>query len=186
MPPKGDRPGDKRQMSLMQVFRTAHAAGDARKRDANLKDGERDLTVRSRERRHGTDERTLRNELGLDLANLMNTVRLDAMLDLDDWSYVRRSVVNYGFEDLSSLSSSSMTTAAIKQAIHKTIVTYEPRLIAQTIEITVAEDDGNDPDQRLRFNISADLVGDPVDIPLDFIAEVDIGAGKMQMKRIRG
>ncbi len=119
MPPKEGSQRDKRQMSLMQVFRAAHAAGDARKQDAALKDGERDLTKRSRQRRDGVDERTLRRELSLDLGNLMNTVRLDATLDLDDWPYIRKSVINYGFDDLSSLSINVMTLSAVKVAIRR-------------------------------------------------------------------
>lgn len=186
MPPKEGSQRDKRQMSLMQVFRAAHAAGDARKQDAALKDGERDLTKRSRQRRDGVDERTLRRELSLDLGNLMNTVRLDATIDLDDWPHIRKSVINYGFDDLSSLSNSTMTLSAVKEAIRKTIIAFEPRLIANTVEIVVNTEHEDDPEQKLCFDISADLAADPVDIPLDFVAEVDVGAGKMQMKRIKG
>ena len=41
-------------------------------------------------------------------------------------------------------------------------------------------------DQRLTFEIVAEMIADPTDIPLQFYAEVDPAAGKIAMKRMQG
>jgi len=53
----------------MHVFRAAHAERDAKKEASKVEDGHRTLTERSKERRHGTDEGTLRKHLNRDLAS---------------------------------------------------------------------------------------------------------------------
>ena len=73
-----------REMSLMHVFRDSAARRDSRDPDQHYSDGERDLTVRSQKRRDGTDETALRHNIALDVASLMNTIRLDVCADLAD------------------------------------------------------------------------------------------------------
>ncbi len=180
---RGD-PKDRRQVSLMHVFRSARAQRDASKDEANYQDGAREVTSRSQERRIGTDEATLRQHLTADLANLMNTINLDAVVDLDDTPYVAKSVINYGFGDMSEMSNSIHAGQQIAQLIRDTLIEHEPRLIADTIEIQLNRDE-QETTQRLSFDVSAEMVATPVDVPLDFVAEVDMGAGKIQMTRLR-
>lgn len=168
----------------MHVFRAARATGDARKEEHHYQDGARALTARSQERRIGTDDATLRRHLTADLASLMNTINLDAVVPLEDAPYVSKSVINFGFGDMSHMSDSIHAGNQIAALIRDTLIAHEPRLIADTIEITLnrAEQDAT---QRLSFDVSAEMVATPVDIPLDFVAEVDMGAGKIQMTRLR-
>ncbi len=177
-------PKDRHQLSLMHVFRAAHAQRDAAKEEHEIRDGSRALTARSKERRQGTDEDTLRKHLSLDMASLMNTVNLDATQPLDDHPYVTKSVINYGFGDLSRLAGSAEGPEKIAAIIRKTLLAYEPRLIAETVEVTVSED-SDVAGARLTFDIAAEMTASPVDIPLSFVAEVDNGAGKMKMTRLR-
>ncbi len=177
-------PRDRHQLSLMHVFRAAHADRDAAKEEHSLIDGDRELTQRSKERRAGTDEETLRQHLSRDMASLMNTVNLDATVPLDDHPYLRKSVANFGFGDLSQLAGTVDGPAQIAALIRKTLLAFEPRLIADTLEVTASED--NDAaGARLTFDISAEMAASPVDIPLNFVAEVDNGAGKIQMTKLR-
>ena len=177
-------PKDRRQVSLMHVFRSARAHRDASKDEANYQDGAREVTARSQERRIGTDEATLRQHLTADLASLMNTINLDAVIPLADTPYVARSVINYGFGDISEMSNSIHAGQQIAQLIRDTLIEHEPRLIADTIEIQLNRSE-QETTQRLSFDVSAEMVATPVDVPLDFVAEVDMGAGKIQMTRLR-
>ena len=177
-------PKDRRQISLMHVFRAARASRDAGKDEANYQDGAREMTARSQERRIGTDEATLRAHLTADLASLMNTINLDAIVPLDDAPYVSKSVINYGFGDMSEMSNSAHAGRQIASLIRDTLIEHEPRLIADTIEIKLDRDE-QEATQRLSFDVSAEMVATPVDVPLDFVAEVDMGAGKIQMTRLR-
>lgn len=183
-PPGRIDPKDRRQVSLMHVFRAARASGDANKDEANYRDGAREVTARSQERRIGTDEATLRSHLTADLASLMNTINLDAVVGLGDTPYVAKSVINYGFGDMSEMTNSIHAGRQIAQLIRDTLIEHEPRLIADTIEIQLNREE-QETTQRLSFDVSAEMVATPVDVPLDFVAEVDMGAGKIQMTRLR-
>ena len=168
----------------MHVFRAARASRDSGKAEANYQGDAREITARSQERRIGTDEATLRRHLTADLASLMNTINLDAVVDLDDTPYVAKSVVNFGFGDMSEMSNSIHAGKQIAALIRETLIEHEPRLIAETIDIQLNHDE-QEATQRLSFDVSAEMVATPVDVPLDFVAEVDMGAGKIQMTRLR-
>jgi type VI secretion system protein ImpF len=175
---------DRKQVSLMHVFRSAVERGDSRDGRTTYRDGDREVTQRSKERREGTDEETLRRHLSNDMASLMNTIALDAIVDLDDAPYVRNSIINFGFSDLSTMSQSQFAATDVAKFIRETLIRHEPRLIAGTIDINV-NIEAQSVSQRLTFDISAEMVATPVDVPLSFMAEVDMGAGKMQMTRLK-
>lgn len=177
-------PRDRKQVSLMHVFRSAAERGDSQDGKANYRDGDREITTRSKERREGTTEESLRRHLSNDLASLMNTISLDAVEDLSDYPYIQKSIVNFGFGDLSSLSDKGYAASEMSRFIRDTLIRHEPRLIPSTIEINVNKD-AQSVTQRLTFDIAADMVASPVDVPLDFVAEVDMGAGKIQMTKLR-
>ncbi|WP_170167081.1 GPW/gp25 family protein [Paracoccus methylarcula] len=177
--------GGLREMSLLHIFRDSAARRDSRDNSRRYTEGERDLTLVSQKRREGASEASLRRNLALDIASLMNTIRLDVITDLSDTPRVRDSVINHGFQDMDSLWRKNRTPGDMADAIRIALIRNEPRLRAGTIEVRVDE---NDPsvDQRLTFEIVAEMISDPTDIPLQFYAEVDPAAGKVSMKRMQG
>ncbi|MDO5605770.1 MAG: type VI secretion system baseplate subunit TssE [Paracoccus sp. (in: a-proteobacteria)] len=174
-----------REMSLMHVFRDSARRRDAREADRHYADGERDLTLRSQKRRDGTDETALRHNIAQDVASLMNTIRLGVSTDLADTPRVARSIVNFGFQDMDTLWRDHRTPTDMAAAIRETLLANEPRLRPGTIEVRVDEG-GPGSDQRLHFEIFAEMISNPSDIPLQFYAEVDPGAGKIALKRMQG
>lgn len=174
-----------REMSLMHVFRDSAARRDSRDPDQHYSDGERDLTVRSQKRRDGTDEAALRHNIALDVASLMNTIRLDVCADLKETPRVARSIVNFGFQDMDTLWRDHTKPSDMAAAIRQTLINNEPRLRPSSIEVRVDEG-GPGVDQRLQFEILAEMISNPTDIALQFYAEVDPGAGKIALKRMQG
>lgn len=171
-----------RQMSILQVFRAAARAGDARDAAPSERrsDDDRIISVRRRQTRDGSDPIAMQADLATDIASLMNTIRLDATMDLSDAPLVQKSIVNYGFRDMSSLTRNQETTARIAESIRETLIRHEPRLIAETLEVRVSEQ-AERTDQRVFFDITAEMRASPADLPMDFVAEVDLGAGKLRM-----
>lgn len=169
----------------MHVFRDSAARRDSRDADQHYSDGERDLTMRSQKRREGTDETALRHNIALDVASLMNTIRLDVCADLKDSPRVARSVVNFGFQDMDTLWRDHNSPTDMAAAIRETLIANEPRLRPASIEVRIDEA-GPGMDQRLQFEIIAEMISNPSDIPLQFYAEVDPGAGKIALKRMQG
>lgn len=175
-----------RELSLMHVFRSSASRRDGREAQRpQTPDGETDLTVRSRKQREGMSEDALRRNLALDIASLMNTIRLDVCSDLQGSPRVAKSVVNFGFQDMDTLWRSSRGPADIAAAIRTTLIANEPRLRADSIEVRV-DDRGPGTDQRLHFEIVAEMFSSPTDIALQFFAEVDPAAGKITLDRMQG
>ena len=66
--------------------------------------------------------------------------------------------------------------------MRETLTTYEPRLDRKTIR--VRRDGSVDPEQlKLRFVVHADL-GEPLNVPVEFIADVELDSGKIQINRL--
>ena len=178
------RKGDRAKISIMQVFRESYLEHDARKANQASDTGEATISKRSQQRRDGVSESQLRAHLEADLNALLNTIQLGSAVSLDDAPHVQASIANYGFRDLSGISVSEINTPKMVETIRHSLLTFEPRLLSESIDVSVTGAEG-DERQRLSISVSAELMGDPVDIPLDFDAEVDLGAGKLKMSKLR-
>ncbi len=178
------RQGDRSKISVMHVFRAAYFEHDAKKASERAEDGTAQITQRSKQRRHGVNEDTLKTHLQADLNALLNTIRLEAATDLEDAPYVARSVANYGFQDLSTVTLDDLNTNTLVNSIRQSLLDHEPRMIPETVEVRVVNREG-DSKQRLSLSVTAELMGDPVDIPIDFSADIDLGAGKLSMSGLK-
>src|SRR6516165_3919186 len=86
---------------LMQVFRTAHEAKDAKKTiEMRNESGDRVLAGRRLRPRHLITEPVLRREVGHDVDALLNTIALESTIDMTDAPYVRKSIINFGLPDI--------------------------------------------------------------------------------------
>jgi type VI secretion system protein ImpF len=168
---------------LMYAFRGAHAARDAKKKlDLRDEAGERVLAGRRATARTAITEPVLRREVALDLENLMNTISLESSFDLGHHDRVRRSILNYGFPDVGHRTIDETSLSDIKGEIQTVLRDFEPRLAKDTIE--VARDETVDVAQlKLRFIVRADLSCEPLNVPVEFIADVELDTGKILINR---
>ncbi|MDD7972866.1 type VI secretion system baseplate subunit TssE [Roseinatronobacter alkalisoli] len=167
---------------LLQAFRDAAQAGDARRSEITYtEDGARIVTQRSN--RVSSNEAALRHSLDIDLGHLLNTVNLAAALDLEDHPHVRRSVLNFGMQDLVHLSIDSARLSHLAESLRTALLAHEPRLNAASLEIT-QQDDIDEVNQRIAFTVRAEMVCRPVDVPLEFLAEIDVGSGKVDLRNL--
>lgn len=173
------------QIPLMYAFRDAHRAHDARIEEVEHKGGERVLTDRGRLRRRGANEEALKRNLGIDLVQLANTINLDAACNLDGLDYVKRSVLNYGVVDLSNLSDADDRLKNLPGQLKEALLNNEPRFVRETMHIEMSEV-FDDVEQKLRFEIHAEMACRPVDIPLEFVAEIDVGSGRLKFSDLGG
>ncbi|ARC90731.1 type VI secretion system baseplate subunit TssE [Rhodovulum sp. MB263] len=191
-PPQETGPGareawrdrDRAKISIFQIFRSAHEEHDARRANRPAENGETEVSARSKPRREGVSASILRAHLQADLDALLNTIRLDAATDLSDAPHVANSILNYGFRDLSSVSPAEFHSPAIVESIRESLLRHEPRFLPGTLEVRVVDANG-DSGQRLSVTVEGELTGDPVDLSVGFDAEVDLGAGKMDMSDLR-
>src|SRR3954469_1960407 len=114
---------------LMHVFRAAHEAKDAKRIiDQRNETGERVIAGRRLRARQVITESMLRREVSRDLDALLNTVALDATVDMDDAPHVRKSILNYGLPDLSKRTIDESGVDDIPDEIRTAIISFEPRL----------------------------------------------------------
>jgi type VI secretion system protein ImpF len=178
-------PGKKDRLSppLMFAFRGAYEARDARKKiDLRDEGGERVIASRRASPRNAITEPILRREVARDLESLMNTIALESSLPLDGCDHVRRSILNFGFPDIAHRTIDENSVGDINDEIKTVLRTYEPRLISDSVRV-VRDTSVDQAALKIRFTVNADLFCDPVNVPVEFVAEVEMDSGKILISR---
>jgi type VI secretion system protein ImpF len=167
--------------SLSYIFREAHEAKDARKPVDWSETSGRSGSLRATQR-SSINEQALRLNVAQDIETLLNCVAFDSSGDLDEFSRVKSSVLNYGFPSLGKRTIDELERSGLEPEIERVLRAFEPRLIPSTLR--VARDRRVDAiELKIRYIVHADLACEPVAIPLEFIADVEVTTGKIQIKR---
>jgi len=175
---------DRLSPPFMLAFRNAYSARDARKKlDLRDEAGERVIAGRRTTGRMPISESQLRREVAHDLEVLLNTVALESTDDLTRHHRVRASILNFGFPDIAHRSIDEISVDELKDEIISVLATYEPRLDPGTIRAR-RDKSIRAETLRLRFIVHADLRCQPVNIPIEFVADVDIESGDIQISRL--
>ena len=176
------------KLPLLDVFREARRSSK-RKFDDNSSHA---VSVR----RSITPDR-MRRHIMRDLASLLTTTQLQSTVAMDDTAAVSRSIVNFGVPDLNTLRaregkdmalalSSEAYRRELRDLIEQSLLTFEPRIIGETLEVELLAGD-NPKDKRLSIRVRAEYRSDPSDIRVEFVGEVDLGAGRVRSaERKRG
>jgi len=179
-------PGKKDRLSppLMYAFRGAHAARDAKKKlDLRDEAGDRVIASRRSTARGAITEPLLRREVATDLVALMNTVALESCIDLEAFGHVRKSVLNYGFPDLVHRSIDELDSHDISAQLKAVLTRFEPRLLPASIQVTrdatIAKSE-----LKVRFVVNAELACEPLNVPVEFVADVEFDTGKILINRL--
>lgn len=176
---------DKTRLSppLMHVFRAAHEAKDAtRAMDLRTDSGERVIAGRRLRARQAITEAVLRREVARDLEALLNSVAMESTVDLTEHPLVRKSILNFGLPDIAHLTIDEARVRKVPDEIRTAIMNYEPRLDASSLQIE-RDMSVDSADLKIRFVVRADLTCEPVNVPVEFIADV-IETGKIVINRL--
>src|SRR5712671_7420574 len=175
---------DRLSPPLMYAFRSAHEARDSKKKiDLRDESGERVIASRRTTARAVINEPMLRREVARDLEALMNTIALESTQDMHAFEHVRKSILNFGFPDIAHRSIDEISLDDVKYEIATVLMNYEPRLIRNTIHVT-RDDTVDAADLKVRFIVRADLFCEPVNVPIEFVAEVEVDTGKIMINRL--
>lgn len=139
-----------------------------------------------RKQRPAITEKILREEVSLDLDRLMNTIALESSLpELAEFAEARRSIINFGLPDFvhRTMDELASNDGGFEREIVSALETYEPRLVPGTIRTRrIVTDDA--VDQKVRFHVFADLTCRPVNVQIQFTADIEVDTGKVQVSRI--
>jgi type VI secretion system protein ImpF len=112
----------------------------------------------------------------------LNSIALESSDDLSDFDHVRDSILNFGLPDIAHRTIDEAGLAEVEGEIQRALQHYEPRL--DPASIVVRRDDSADRDAlKLRFLVEAQLFCQPINIPVEFVADVDFDSGEISVSR---
>ena len=126
--------------------------------------------------------RVLKMSLCRDLQNLLNAHRLLAVIP-DAYTDLKTSLLNYGLPDLQSMEvREDHDLGLLCRLIEESIQAFEPRLQGVRVR-PVIDAEGKKPiDRRVRFEIEAVLVVEPLREPVLFSSSLDVASGEFAVE----
>ena len=126
--------------------------------------------------------RVLKTSLCRDLQNLLNAHRLLATIP-EVYSELKTSLLNYGLPDLQSMEvREDHDLGLLCRLIEESIQAFEPRLQGVRVR-PVIDAEGTKPiDRRVRFEIEAVLVVEPLQEPVLFSSSLDVSSGEFAVE----
>jgi type VI secretion system protein ImpF len=119
----------------------------------------------------------LRASVLRDVGWLLNTVHLQASQDLGAWPAVAKSTVNYGIPDLAGASIAGKSTAALERAVRQAVLDFEPRIVGDSLKVTVRIEPEQMNRRALLFIIEGQLWAQPMPLSLYLKTELDLETG---------
>ena len=131
------------------------------------------------------DYEVLRAAILRDLAWLLNTVNLEAIVDLDGLDEVKKSSINFGVSPLAGRRMSEIDHVRLQNTIRDSIVNFEPRLLADTLVVKFINE-GNYLEHHnvLTLIIKGMMWCNPY--PREFLlrTSLDLESGHMDIKQV--
>jgi type VI secretion system protein ImpF len=128
----------------------------------------------------------LRASVMRDIAWLLNTVQLSASQDLDSFPNVTHSTLNYGIPDLTGSSAAGRNVKELERAIRQAVLDFEPRILSDTVRVTVRLRPDEMNRHALVFLIEGDLWAQPVPLSVFLKTEVDLETGAVTVAETTG
>jgi type VI secretion system protein ImpF len=138
-----------------------------------LTDREPQRAVESRQERVLSTNQ-LRESVIRDLAWLMSTSDLDSVIDLEDYPYVRDSVLNFGVRDLTGRTTSDLTNVDLQMLVRDAIRRFEPRILPDSIRVEARVAEYDMSRNALAFDIRAELWAQPMPERMFLRTELDL------------
>ncbi len=98
--------------------------------------------------------------------------------DWDQFGEVRRSVLNYGTGDFCGQLASSLDMSTVEHEIVEAIRTFEPRIIANSVTVKVADASGKAGPNTIAFEIHGELWASPIPEHLFIKTQFDLDTGQ--------
>jgi type VI secretion system protein ImpF len=141
-----------------------------------LTDNSPQSTVESRDERV-MSSRQLRKSVLRDLEWLLNSGHLETMEDLDDYSEVRHSVLNYGIPYLAGSTASGLDAYRLEQQLRQAILDFEPRIMAHNLRVQVLQDTDKMSLNSITLEIEGEIWGQqmPEHLYLRTVLDLELG-----------
>ncbi|HEY0061314.1 MAG TPA: type VI secretion system baseplate subunit TssE [Telluria sp.] len=145
-----------------------------------LTDDECAVAQEGREKRVLT-VRALRRAVLRDLVWLFNASGLACVRPLDAFPLAARSVINFGFSDMSGKTASGLDVHAVALSLRQAIWDYEPRIVRETLQVLVTAGAAVGGANQLIFEVHGHLWGQPLAERLYLKTELDLEQGEVRV-----
>lgn len=126
---------------------------------------------------------TMRQAVLRDLGWLFNAVQSLTEAQAATYPSAARSTLNFGLPALAGYVASRVDVSVIERAIRDAIVSFEPRLLAESLSVKAIEaDDVMSTHNVIEFEIRALLWAQPVPLELLLRTQLDLEAGQVQLR----
>ena len=172
---------------LMYAFRAAHRERDAAVPvDIRDQGRARHRFAARRRRARRSSESELRKLVNSDLVALLNTTNLEV-----GRGFVRGSrgpQVRFSISDFPTSRTGRSTrhgvNAIAQRDRRRRCAHFEPRLAPEIDQGAARRQPSTADELRVRFLVSAELRVYPVNVPIEFVAEVEVDSGKVRIDRL--
>ncbi len=118
-----------------------------------------------------------------DLGTLFNAVQPLAGAEASAYPVAATSVLNYGMPPLTGALASKLDVTDVVTAIREAIVRFEPRVMAETLQIRALESESAlDTHNVIEFEIRGHLWSQPLPIEILLRTQLDLEAGQVQVR----
>jgi type VI secretion system protein ImpF len=117
-----------------------------------------------------------------DLSWLLNAVQ-PLTAQADEYGAVAESVLNYGLPPISGQTASKLDIAKLEKSIKAAIINFEPRIMADTLEVKALEfDNPLETHNIVEFEIRGQLWAQPVPLELLLRTQLDLELGQVSLR----
>ena len=128
-------------------------------------------------------ERLVREEVLTDLSMLCNTIALGEAIDLSELPHARTSILNFGIPDVAARTINDQELSSICADLSAALRHFEPRLLSESIH--VERDASLDSvSLNLRLRVRAELLCTPVNVPVEFVADMELETRKIRIEKL--
>jgi type VI secretion system protein ImpF len=128
----------------------------------------------------------LRASVMRDVAWLLNTVNLSASQDLSAFLDAEHSTVNFGIPEMAGRSAAGRNVKELERAVRQALIDFEPRILRDTLRVTVRLQPDQMSRHALTFVIEGDLWAQPVPLNIYLKTEVDLETGTVTVTDTAG
>lgn len=124
---------------------------------------------------------SLRESVLRDLEWLMNTVNMESVIDFEAHPELENTVLNYGMPGLSGSTINDAERNSIKNLIKVAIESFEPRIMKNTLRVTLINDNELLNPHAIAFQIEGTMWGRPMPEALFLRTELDLELGDVRV-----
>jgi len=107
----------------------------------------------------------------------VNSGHLETMEDLDDYSEVRHSVLNYGIPYLAGSTASGLDAYRLEQQLRQAILDFEPRIMSHNLRVQILQDTDEMSLNSITLEIEGEIWGQqmPEHLYLRTVLDLELG-----------